>query len=197
MISLTVNKNIPIYILAIFFISLSILYPGSLNQPKSIYEYLSFQNDKSDPIGNLIEVKRMIIDALESYRRGEFDKAYEIVSQAYVERYELVEPVLEDIDAELNEELEELIRDRLRDMISKRIDESEIEDLVVEISFKLDEAMIKIKSAGQQLEFEATAAATPEAMGMDVFGSVYVYLIFILVAIIVVLSILLVRSRSS
>lgn len=86
------------------------------------------------------EVRTGLAAGLAAYRQGEAERAGELVGDAYLEHFELVEGPLEERDEELNEELEELIREEIRDEIAAEAPVGEVAALVREANRELDQA---------------------------------------------------------
>jgi hypothetical protein len=96
-------------------------------------------------IAEIGQVRAGLAAGLAAYRQGDAGKADELVGDAYLEHFELVEAPLEQRDEELNEELEELIREELRQEIKRGAEESEVARLVREANRELDEAEKALK----------------------------------------------------
>jgi DNA repair exonuclease SbcCD ATPase subunit len=78
--------------------------------------------------------------ALATYRKGDDAAAAELVSETYLQHFELVEGPLEEADAELNEELEEQIREELVDEMESGAPVAEVAALTKEIEQGLADA---------------------------------------------------------
>jgi DNA anti-recombination protein RmuC len=91
------------------------------------------------------EVRTGLAAALAAYRAGDAEKADELVGDAYLEHFELVEAPLEERDEELNEELEELIRTEIRQEIEDDARVSAVAALVREANAELDQAEKALK----------------------------------------------------
>ncbi len=85
-------------------------------------------------------VRKLLADALATYRDGQADEAETLVGDAYLEHFEHVEHPLEERDPELMEELEVLISTTIRDAIKEGAPVREVEQLVEDANAKLDEA---------------------------------------------------------
>ena len=90
-------------------------------------------------------IRRMLDEAVEKYRAGEAEEAEEIVGDAYLEHFELVEHPLEERDHELMEELEVLISTTIRNEIKDGAPPEEVEQLVAEAKEGLAEAETLLK----------------------------------------------------
>jgi high-affinity iron transporter len=86
------------------------------------------------------QVRTGLAAGLAAYRAGDAEKADQLVGDAYLEHFELVEGPLEERDEELNEELEELIRTEIREEIKDGADASAVATLVAEANHELGEA---------------------------------------------------------
>jgi hypothetical protein len=96
-------------------------------------------------IAEIAKVRAGLAAGLAAYEQGDAEKADELVGDAYLEHFELVEGPLEQRDEELNEELEELIREELRQEIKAGAKQPEIAGLVEEANHELDEAEKALK----------------------------------------------------
>jgi hypothetical protein len=96
-------------------------------------------------IAEIAKVRVGLAAGLAAYEQGNAEKADELVGDAYLEHFELVEPPLEQRDEELNEELEELIREEIRQEIKAGAKQSEVAKLVKEANRELDEAEKALK----------------------------------------------------
>jgi hypothetical protein len=96
-------------------------------------------------IAEIGQVRQGLAAGLAAYQQGNAEKADELVGDAYLEHFELVEVPLEERDEELNEELEELIREELRQEIKDGAEESEVAALVQKANRELDEAEKALK----------------------------------------------------
>ena len=90
-------------------------------------------------------IRRMLDEAAEKYRAGEAEEAEQIVGDAYLEHFELVEHPLEERDHELMEELEVLISTTIRNEIKDGAPPEEVEQLVAEAKEGLAEAETLLK----------------------------------------------------
>jgi hypothetical protein len=86
-------------------------------------------------------VEQGLQQGLAAYRAGDAERADQLVGDAYLEHFELVEPPLEEADPELNEELEELISTEIREQIKAGAPANEIAGLVAEAQKELDQAV--------------------------------------------------------
>lgn len=91
------------------------------------------------------EVRTGLAAGLAAYRDGDAEKADQLVGDAYLEHFELVEGPLEERDEELNEELEELIRNEIRHEIEDGARVAAVAALVREANAELDEAEKALK----------------------------------------------------
>lgn len=77
---------------------------------------------------------------LAAYLQGNAEKADELIGDAYLEHFELVEHPLEERDEELNEELELLIATEIRKEIKAGAPPAEVKALVAEANSELTKA---------------------------------------------------------
>jgi hypothetical protein len=98
-----------------------------------------------EAIVQIAAVRTGLAAGLSAYRQGNAEKADQLVGDAYLEHFELVEGPLEERDEELNEELEELIREEIRQEIKAGAKASRIAALVAEANGELDEAEKALK----------------------------------------------------
>lgn len=93
-----------------------------------------------EAIAEIGQVRAGLAAGLAAYRQGEADEADELVGDAYLEHFELVEGPLGERDEELNEEIEELIRDEIRTEIDDGAAVPEVAALVQRANRELDGA---------------------------------------------------------
>jgi hypothetical protein len=74
---------------------------------------------------------------LSAYLQGNAEKADQLIGDAYLEHFELVEHPLEERDEELNEELEQLISTEIRNEIKDGATPAEVKALVAEANREL------------------------------------------------------------
>jgi hypothetical protein len=91
-------------------------------------------------VAEIGQVRQGLAAGLAAYQQGNAEKADQLVGDAYLEHFELVEGPLEQRDEELNKELEELIREEIRQEIKDGAKASEVAALVEEANRELDEA---------------------------------------------------------
>lgn len=96
-------------------------------------------------IGEITQVRIGLGAGLAAYQQGEAEKADQLVGDAYLEHFELVEGPLEARDEELSEELEELIREEIRAEIQDGAKPSQVAKLVEEANHGLNEAEKALK----------------------------------------------------
>jgi hypothetical protein len=92
------------------------------------------------PAALIDEVEALLHKAVEEHEEKEYGEAEELAIQAYLEKFELVEGPLEEVDAELTEELEHLIREDFRKAIQERAPVAELKNLLETIEGKLETA---------------------------------------------------------
>ena len=93
-----------------------------------------------EAVGEIAIVRQQIDEGLVAYEDGDQAEAEELVTDAYLEHFELVEPPLEEADPELNEELEVLIRETLGGAVEEGAPVGEVRKIVDETHSGLDEA---------------------------------------------------------
>jgi hypothetical protein len=93
-----------------------------------------------EAIAEIGQVRDGLDAGLAAYRQGDAAEADELVGDAYLEHFELVEGPLGERDEELNEELEELIRDEIRSEIGAGAPAPDVAALVGEANRELGEA---------------------------------------------------------
>jgi hypothetical protein len=99
-----------------------------------------------EAIAEIGETRSGLDAALAAYRKGDVAEAEQLVGDAYLQHFELVEPPLEERDEELMEELEVLIRETVRNAISGGEPLKRVERLVEEADEGLDEAERALES---------------------------------------------------
>lgn len=100
-----------------------------------------------EAIAEIALVRQGIEDGLGAYRDGDTAEAEQLVGDAYLEHFELVEPPLEEQDEELNEELEVLIRETLRDAIVEGEPVKDVEKIATSANEGLDEAAAALRES--------------------------------------------------
>ena len=96
-------------------------------------------------IAEIARVRAGLAAGLAAYRLGEADKAEELVGDAYLEHFEMVEHPLEERDEELNEDLEALISTEIRNEIKDDAGKAQVEALIAEAGRELDKAEKALK----------------------------------------------------
>lgn len=96
-------------------------------------------------IAEIAQVRTGLAASLAAYQGGNAEKADQLVGDAYLEHFELVEGPLEERDEELSEELEELIREELRQEIQGGAKASRVAKLIDEAKRELSEAERALK----------------------------------------------------
>jgi hypothetical protein len=96
-------------------------------------------------IQEIARVRIGLAAGLAAYHRGNPEKAEELVGNAYLEHFEVVEHPLEERDEELNEELEELISTEIRQEIKNGEEAARVEELIAEANRELDQAEKALK----------------------------------------------------
>jgi hypothetical protein len=91
-------------------------------------------------ISEIGQVRAGLTAGLDAYAKGDAEKAEQLIGDAYLEHFELVEAPLEERDEELNEELEELISTEIRQEIKQGASQVTVEKLVEEAERELTSA---------------------------------------------------------
>ncbi|MCE4613417.1 MAG: hypothetical protein F7C07_06265 [Desulfurococcales archaeon] len=120
----------------------------------------------------LEETKRLVSQAVAEYRKGEYEEAESLVIEAYLEAYELAEPMLAEKDPQLNDEIENLLREELRSRIAQRAPISEVESLADELLKKLDQALLIAEGREAAEKPEAGSPTTQPAATVAAPGGV-------------------------
>jgi hypothetical protein len=92
------------------------------------------------------KVRAGLTAGLAAYAQGNAQKAEQLVGDAYLEHFELVEAPLEERDEELNEELEELISTEIRQEMKDGAQRAQVEALVEETQDELTRAEKALRS---------------------------------------------------
>jgi hypothetical protein len=96
-------------------------------------------------IAEIALVRAGIAAGLAAYEEGDAKKADELIGDAYLEHFEVVEGPLGESDEELNEELEFLISTEIRQEIKQGAKPAEVAALVEEANRQLDQAEKALK----------------------------------------------------
>ena len=99
----------------------------------------------AEAIAEIGRVRLGLAAGLAAYKQGNAEKADELIANAYLEHFELVEGPLGESNEELSEELEELIREEIRDEVKAGVDTAEVEALIVEANQELNKAEKALK----------------------------------------------------
>jgi hypothetical protein len=91
-------------------------------------------------IAEIAAVRAGLGAGLGAYIQGNAEKADDLIGDAYLEHFELVEHPLEERDEELNEELELLISTEIRREIKEGASAAEVKALVAEANRELTKA---------------------------------------------------------
>ncbi len=92
------------------------------------------------------KVRAGLAAGLAAYAQGNAQKAEQLVGDAYLEHFELVEAPLEERDEELNEELEELISAEIRQEMKDGAKPAQVAALVEEAQNELTRAEKALRS---------------------------------------------------
>lgn len=91
------------------------------------------------------EVGTALDSAVSAVKAGDAKKAEQVVSEAYLQHFEIVEGPLEKVDHDLKEKLEGAIREDLRAKITSGASAKEVESMVSTIKADLATAEQKLK----------------------------------------------------
>lgn len=106
------------------------------------------EHEAATPAKAIAEIGRVrlgLAAGLAAYKQGNAEKADELIGNAYLEHFELVEGPLGESNEELNEELEDLIREELRNEVQAGADVAEVEALISEANQQLNKAEKALK----------------------------------------------------
>jgi hypothetical protein len=93
-----------------------------------------------DAQAEIATTSSLLDEALSKYRGGDASSAEQLVGDAYLEHFELVEKLLEEKDPELTEKIEELIATEIRNAMKEGRPVDEVAALVAEAKANLDRA---------------------------------------------------------
>lgn len=96
-------------------------------------------------IAEIPQVRAGLAAGLAAYQEGDAEKAEELIADAYLEHFEVVEGPLEEVDEELNEELEFLISTEIRRAIKQGKKPAQVQALVGQANAQLDQAAKALK----------------------------------------------------
>jgi len=96
-------------------------------------------------IAEIALVRAGLAAGLAAYKEGDAKKADELIGDAYLEHFEVVEGPLEESDEELNEELELLISTEIRQEIKQGEKPAAVVALVEEANAQLNQAEKALK----------------------------------------------------
>lgn len=142
------------------------VYAQQQQQPDSSNNSTSTE-DLSATVGYIENTKKLLTQAQVQYDAGNFTEANNLVTTAYLDNFEYVEPVLIKHGSEpLKVDIEQMIREQLRSMIEKQVPKEQVDDQITAINAKLDQAITVVP------EF-------PLGATMGIIGSVMVAVIII------------------
>lgn len=96
------------------------------------------QSETVDLSTLLKNVKSLLSQAKDAYSGGDKDKALNLVTKAYLENFEGLEPTIADNNLQLEKDLEKMIREDLRGMIKNSASVSDVTAEIDSIQSKLD-----------------------------------------------------------
>lgn len=115
---------------------------GQQQQPDSSDNNSTSTEDLSATVGYIENTKKLLTQAQAEYDAGNFTGASKLVTTAYLDNFEYVEPVLIKQGSEpLKLDVEQMIREQLRSMIVKQVPKEQMDDQITAINAKLDEAI--------------------------------------------------------
>jgi hypothetical protein len=94
------------------------------------------------------EIEGLLDEIVADYRAGNSEKAAELVAEAYLENYEVIEPEVIEYAPDINSELEPLLGAALRREISDGAPPAKIEDMVRRARDLLQQAVKAVEAAG-------------------------------------------------
>lgn len=105
----------------------------------------AFAEENKDLTTYIENARELLKQASSEYQAGNYERADELVKEAYLDNFEYVEVPLEKNGAgELKEDIEESMRLDLRDMIKNRASQDDIDAKILEIDDKLSDAYAKV-----------------------------------------------------
>lgn len=125
----------------------SILVGKSLNNVASLQEFAG-GIVQIDSLQYIDEIERLLTQAKQEYREGNSQKAFDLVSEAYLDNYEFVEGPLGEVDPDLMVKIELDMREDLRGMIQSNAPASEVDSQIDMILEDLEEARMVVPEFG-------------------------------------------------
>lgn len=125
----------------------TILVSKSLNDISSLEEYAGGTLE-IDVIQYIDQIEILLNEAKQEYANGDSQKAFDLVSEAYLDNYEFVEGPLGEVDPDLMEKIEIDMREDLRNMIQSDAPISEVDSQIDMILLDLEEARVVVPEFG-------------------------------------------------
>ena len=129
----------------------TILVGKSLNNISSLQE-IAGGVVQIDTLQYIDEIERLLNQAKQEYANGNSEKAFDLVSQAYLDNYEFVEGPLGEVDPELMIKIEVDMREDLRNMIKSK-------DSVDNVNSQIDMILSDLETARMVVPEFGTIAA--------------------------------------
>lgn len=108
------------------------------DQVKAAFSAVDGQTASVDLSTYYANVKNLLSQAKDAYSSGNADTALNLVTQAYLDNFEYLEPTLTEKNLALKQDLEKMIREDLRDMIKNGTSASDVSSEIDTIQSKLD-----------------------------------------------------------
>lgn len=105
---------------------------------KAAFSAIDEQAETVDLSTLLKNVKNLLNQAKDAYSGGDKDGALNLVTKAYLENFEILEPPIANSNPDLEKELEKMIREDLRGMIKSGAPASDVSSEIDTIQSKLD-----------------------------------------------------------
>lgn len=126
---------------------ITILVDKSLNNIASLQEYAGGVVEIA-ALQYIDEIERLLIQAKQEYRNGNSQKAFDMVTEAYLDNYEFVEGPLGEIDPELMVKIEIDMREELRNMIKSNASTDQVDSQIDMILEDLKSARMVVPEFG-------------------------------------------------
>ncbi len=94
------------------------------------------------------EIERLLGQAKQEYREGNSQKAFDLVTEAYLDNYEFVEGPLGEVDPELMVKIEVDMREELRNMIQSSAPTNQVDSQIDMILADLEDARMVVPEFG-------------------------------------------------
>jgi hypothetical protein len=108
-------------------------------------------NETTSTIKYIKTAAQLLGQVSTEYKNGNFSKADELATKAYLDNFEYVEPILEKHGAKnLMEEIEHMMRTEIRDMIKNKVSQDKLDLEVGTIRGKLLDAISVLESSSKR-----------------------------------------------